>query len=152
MLIAALVLAFVAAIVLLVLYAYDARVIIDALFWLILYITSWVWYIDEHNRLYKGKATVGTIVYSEANKHTCRVVAQYSIDGCTYETRQMIVPLRDRTTYNINDQIGVKYSEKHTNFGIIEEDKMQLLFAQTAVILFSIGVVFYIFCAFRQMI
>lgn len=147
-LIVALVLTFVVAIMLLVLYAYDARTIIDALFGSILCATSWAWYIDERNRLYKGKATVGTIVYSAANKHTCRVVARYSIDGYTYETRQMIAPLRAKTKYNINDQIGIKYREKHPNSAIIEEDKMQLLFAKTAVILFSIGVVFYMILCF----
>ena len=140
----AVVLIFVAAIAILVLYAYDANTIIDIGLCILLYISSWVWFIDEHDRVYKSKSVIGTIIYAETNKRTCRVVAQYNIDGHMYETRQMNVPLKNSTKYNIGDIICVKYRENQKYSAIIEDDKMQLLYAKTAVILLSISTLLYI--------
>lgn len=136
----AIILVFTSAIALLFLNTYAPHTLIDIGFGILMYIALWVWYIDEYNRVYRSKSTIGTIVYSKSNKRCTRVIAEYVIENQTYETRQMTVLLKKSRKYNIGDTINVKYREKRPYSAIIEDDTWQLLQAKSALVISSVGV------------
>ena len=132
---------FVFALVILFLQANHLHTVIDFSFWGFFYITLWVWLVDEYNRINKSKTTTGTIVYAARNKHTRCVIAEYTVGNRTYETRQMIVPLKKNSrNYSVNNAIEVKYKEKHPYSAIIIDDIYEYKKAELALIVVSIGI------------
>jgi len=91
-----------------------------------LFLILWVNF-TERKLVRRGVPAAGTIVYAERDHKIMRVIAEYTVDGRTYETRQMKLPVKKCSReYCIGGQIGVRYQQKHPVDGIIEDDVMKL--------------------------
>lgn len=80
-------------------------------------------YANERRILKRGIPCTGTIVFSERDHKTVRVMAEYTVDGIPYETRQMQIPAKRCTReYCVGGQIDVLYKKNSPGEGAIRED------------------------------
>lgn len=87
---------------------------------------NWFSYWTEYRIVRKGKSSTGTIVYSERDHKTVRVIAEFDVNGVTYDTRMMNMPAkRCKREYNQGGQIGVLYREQNPVESVIEDDTLK---------------------------
>ena len=87
---------------------------------------NWFSYWLEYRIIRRGKSGTGTIVYSERDHKTVRVAAEFDVNGVTYETRMMNMPVkRCKREYHPGGQIGVLYREQDPAESVIEDDTLK---------------------------
>lgn len=116
----------------------------------IMLLSSWFSYLDEYRIVRRGASCKGTIVYTERDHKTVRVIAEFTVGGVTYETRMMNLPVkRCKREYNQGGQIGVLYREQNPAEAVVEDDTLNEKAKRTAVIVCSIVLpVFWVICVF----
>lgn len=87
---------------------------------------NWFSYWTEYRIVRKGKSSTGTIVYSEQDHKNVRVIAEFDVNGVTYDTRMMNIPAkRCKREYNPGGQIGVLYRAQNPVESAIEDDTLK---------------------------
>lgn len=100
---------------------------------------SWFSYWSEYKIVRKGKSSTGTIVYTERDHKTVRVIAEFEVSGVTYDTRMMKMPVqRCKREYHQGGQIGVLYREQNPVESVIEDDTLKERSLRIRVIILSI--------------
>ncbi|MBR6420164.1 MAG: DUF3592 domain-containing protein [Oscillospiraceae bacterium] len=86
----------------------------------------WISYWDVSRILRRGKSCTGTIVWTERDHRSVRVIAEFDADGTACETRMMQLPVkRMQREYHPGGQIGVLYLEENPAEAVIDDDAVK---------------------------
>ena len=87
---------------------------------------NWFSYWTEYRIIRQGKSCTGTIVYSERDHKTVRVIAEFEVSGVKYDTRMMNMPAkRCMREYHQGGQIGVLYREQNPVESAVADDTLK---------------------------
>lgn len=115
------------------------RTVTDIFLYISMLAASFVMYLDERALCRMQDQVTGTVAYIEKKKRGYLAVAEYTVGGFTYRTRETRIPLMQ--PYLTGDSILVRYHPQKPYRSMIAEDKYALRYAKIMLVRWILEVV-----------
>lgn len=106
-------------------------------------IAVFAWYLSERALIAQKTVCMGRIRCADDIGNERVILAEYTVNGHTYETREMRIPRKHcKKAYETGEEITVKYDPKHPYRSIIAEDVYSFRAVKTVLLLLSLYMFF----------